>query len=75
VAKRRAVVGTLGRSNFEIMVPEETYLVLRLEPGGVLLDNVEGTLHISPPDTAQQMRIAPQALPESTIQSSESENE
>ncbi len=65
VAKRRSVMGKMGRSNFEIMVPQQTYLILRLEPGGVLLDNVQGTLHISPPDAAQQMRIAPQALPAS----------
>lgn len=67
VAKRRAVMGKMGRSNFEIMVPQQTYLILRLEPGGVLLDNVQGTLHISPPDASQQMQIAPQALPESII--------
>lgn len=66
VAKRRAVVGSMARSNFEVMVPQQTYLVLRLEPGGVLLDNVQGTLHISPPDSSQHMQIAPQALPEST---------
>jgi len=73
VAKHRVVVGNLGRSNFEIMVPLQTYLVLRLEPGGVLLDNVQGTLHISPPDSSEQIQIAPQALPESTPHLSDTE--
>ncbi|MCA9915339.1 MAG: hypothetical protein KC496_18425 [Anaerolineae bacterium] len=63
VVKRRAVLGKMGRSEFEIMVPQQTYLILRLEPGGVLLDNVQGTLHISPPDASQQMQVTPQALP------------
>ncbi len=52
VAKRRPVVGSLARAQFSITVPDDTYLVLRLEDGALLLDNLDGTFHI-PPQTPQ----------------------
>lgn len=52
-AARRAVVGGLASARFEVRIPQETYLVLRLENGVLHLENVNGTLHLDPPSAAQ----------------------
>jgi hypothetical protein len=48
VAKRRAVVGSLASGSFDISVPQDTYLVLKLTNGSLHLDNLNGTLNIPP---------------------------
>lgn len=48
VAKRRPVVGGLARGTFHVSVPHDTYLILKLADGRVILDDVSGTLHIPP---------------------------
>lgn len=48
-AARRAVVGGFASARFEVRVPQETYLVLNLEDGTLRLDNINGTLHLNPP--------------------------
>ena len=48
-AKRLPVVGGISSARFEVLVPRDTYLVIRVDEGALLLDNVEGTLHIPPP--------------------------
>lgn len=52
-AKRRMVVGGLSSAVFEVFVPQETYLVLKLDQSSVRLNEVNGTLHI-PPQQAEQ---------------------
>jgi hypothetical protein len=47
-AKRRVVVGGISTARFHVAVPHPTYLVLRLDGGSLLLDNLTGTLHIPP---------------------------
>ena len=53
VAKRRAVVGGLSRATFDVFVPHDTYLLLKLDEGRVTLDHVSGTLELPPHDLAQ----------------------
>lgn len=48
VAKRRAVVGSIASGSFEVSVPLDTYLTLKLENGSVQLDNLNGTLNLPP---------------------------
>lgn len=57
VAKRRAVVGGLSSAAFEVFVPHDAYLVLKLENGQVRLAQVDGTVHIAPPDPDQRTAI------------------
>jgi hypothetical protein len=59
VAQRRAVVGTLSSALFEVFMPSETYLTLRLSDVQLRLANVSGTLDIAPP----AHESAPPALP------------
>ncbi|MDX1993228.1 MAG: hypothetical protein SF029_12620 [bacterium] len=47
-AARRTVVGGLSSARFEVRVPYTAYVVLRLEPGSVQLDNVNGVLNLPP---------------------------
>ncbi|MFN8375791.1 MAG: hypothetical protein U0694_23325 [Anaerolineae bacterium] len=48
VAKRRAVVGSIASGSFDISVPQDTYLTIKLENGSLQLDNLNGTLNIPP---------------------------
>jgi hypothetical protein len=64
VAKRRAVVGGFSRAVFRVNVPQDTYLMLKLHSGHVLLEDVNGTLNIAPQDSAGQMEIGPSSLPQ-----------
>jgi len=57
VAKRRAVVGGLSRAVFRIGVPQDTYLVLKLSGGHLLLEDVDGTLNIAPPDINRRIAV------------------
>ena len=52
-AKRRPVVGELSSARFEVFVPHDTYLVIKLDDGALLIDNVAGTLHIPPAEAAK----------------------
>jgi hypothetical protein len=62
VAKRRAVVGGLSRAVFRVHVPQDTYLVLRVNKGHVLLEDVDGMLTIPPLDNSRQIKINPSPL-------------
>jgi hypothetical protein len=62
VAKRRAVVGGLSRAVFRVHVPHDTYLVLKVNKGHVLLEDVDGTLTIPPLDSSRQIKITPSPL-------------
>ncbi len=48
VAKRRAVVGSIGRALFALHVPTDTYLVLKLVHCEVEFQELTQTLHIPP---------------------------
>lgn len=50
VARRRTLVGGLSGGSFEVFVPYNTYLILKLTDGRVQLENVNGTLNL-PPNT------------------------
>ena len=47
-SKRRAVVGGLSSAIFELYVPRETYLVLKLDACSLEMDNINGTVEIPP---------------------------
>jgi hypothetical protein len=61
-AKRRPLVGTLSGALFEVRVPGDTYLVLNLDYGKLILENVDGTLHIPPMDRNRQVKLLADAL-------------
>jgi hypothetical protein len=48
VAKRRAVVGSIGQAQFSAYVPVDTYLVLKLVQCHVEFQDLTQTLHIPP---------------------------
>jgi hypothetical protein len=48
VAKRRAVVGGLSWATFEVFIPHDAYLILKLDDGRIILDHVSGTLEVPP---------------------------
>ncbi len=48
VAARRAVVGGLAAATFHLSAPYDTYLILKLAGGRVVLEAVDGTLHLPP---------------------------
>ncbi len=54
VAKRRSVVGSMARGEFVVHVPRDTHLILKIENGAIFLDNVNTTLHIPAPVTADE---------------------
>ncbi|MGQ9889294.1 MAG: hypothetical protein ACUVSX_12500 [Aggregatilineales bacterium] len=49
VAKRRPLVGSLARAAFDVLVPHDAYLDLRLDGGRVVLEGVRGALQVPPP--------------------------
>jgi hypothetical protein len=57
VAKRRTVVGGLSSATFKVFVPEDVYLVLKLENGHVRLEHVNGTINIPPASADGQINI------------------
>ncbi|MBL8162361.1 MAG: hypothetical protein JNJ61_10285 [Anaerolineae bacterium] len=56
VAKRRALVGSLSSAVFSVLVPHDTYLILKLTDGRVLLNGVTGTLHL-PPSSGDEWHV------------------
>jgi len=50
VARRRLVVGTLSSAVFSLLVPKDTYLIFKLTDGRVVLNHVDGTLHVPAAD-------------------------
>lgn len=57
VAKRRALVGGLSSASFNVLVPDSTYLMLNLTDGRLVLEHVDGALHIPPPDADNNIQI------------------
>jgi hypothetical protein len=48
VARRRLVVGTLSSAVFSVLVPQSTYLILKLTDGRVTLNHIDGTIQVPP---------------------------
>lgn len=59
VAKRRALVGGFSSVIFSILAPPDTYLLLNLDESRVLLEHVDGTLHIPPAGAEGTLKIEP----------------
>jgi hypothetical protein len=59
VARRRMVVGSIASAAFSVLVPTDTYLILKLTDCRLVLDGVDGTLHIPPMNAAREIAIAP----------------
>ncbi len=57
VARRRAVVGTLSRASFVAYVPQDTYLLLKIGDGRVVLEHVSGTLHVPAMDERREAEL------------------
>jgi len=57
VAKRKRVVGGMSSASFTVNVPQDAYLMLELENGRVLIDDINGALHIAPPDAKGRSEI------------------
>ncbi len=55
VTKRRAVVGGLSRATFEIAVPQDTHLLLRLNQCTVNFAIQDGLLELAPPDAESRI--------------------
>lgn len=55
VTKRRPVVGGLSRAAFEIAVPQDTHLLLRLTQCTVNFAIQEGLLELAPPDAESRI--------------------
>jgi hypothetical protein len=47
-AKRRMLVGNLSSATFDAIMPPDVFLTLKLEPGSLFLDQIDGTLNIPP---------------------------
>lgn len=60
VAKRRAIVGSIGRAQFVVSVPLETYLVLKLTHCDLQLAGLTQNLHIPPLVTGGTIRWQPE---------------
>jgi hypothetical protein len=59
VAKRKAVLGRMSSALFNVVVPEDTYLVLKLLDGRVILEHITGTLQVPPFNTESIYHILP----------------
>ena len=57
VARRRALLGGLSRVVFSIFAPHDTYFLLKLDESRVLLDQVNGALHIPPAAKETYLKI------------------
>lgn len=57
VAVPRADIGSVIRAKFEVTVPHDTHLILKLKQGQFSLNDVEGTLEVS--SDAGEQRIKP----------------
>jgi hypothetical protein len=49
VAHRRRLFGDFSSALFDVVVPRETHLLLKLDNGRVSMEHVNGTLHVPPP--------------------------
>ena len=58
VARQKPVVGVLSRAEFSITVPAETYLVFRLTPGDVILNDLDGMLELPASMLAQAAPVS-----------------
>jgi hypothetical protein len=58
VARRRPVVGSFSSALFKVLVPQSAYLILKLADGRVVLEHLDGTLHVPPLDAGGAIVLA-----------------
>ena len=58
VAKRRMLVGSMSRATFTLTVPQNDYLILKLTGSSLLVDGINGELHVPPKDTQGQFYLS-----------------
>ncbi|MCU0499814.1 MAG: hypothetical protein MUF87_20890 [Anaerolineae bacterium] len=56
-AKRRPVIGAVGSASFEVMLPSDTYVILRLAGCSLRLDDLSGEIHVPPNATDGRLAI------------------
>jgi hypothetical protein len=59
-AKRRMMVGGLSTARFDIIVPYNIYLTLKLTESSLSFENLDGTLNIPPVHHGQEISLIPQ---------------
>lgn len=59
VAHRRKVIGELSSAQFHVVVPQDTYLSLKLEKGRVMMEHINGTLQVPPPTPEAVYHLLP----------------
>jgi hypothetical protein len=57
VARRKLVVGAASSAIFSVTVPQDAYLLLKLKGGRVILEHVDGALHVPPPDVGREIVV------------------
>ena len=59
VAHRRKVLGGFSSAQFQVIVPQDTYLSLKLQKGRVMMEQINGTLQVPPPTAEAIYRLLP----------------
>jgi hypothetical protein len=59
VAKRRPLLGAVSSAVIRVIAPHDAYLLLKLENGRVLLDEVWGTLRLPPFENGRETPLLP----------------
>ena len=59
VAHRRRLVGDFSSALFDVVVPREMHLVLKLDDGRVTMEHVNGILHVPPPHEERIEHLLP----------------
>lgn len=57
VAVPRADLGRVLSASFEVFVPQDTYLLLKLKDGKCTLGNINGAIEIPPTDSTATIRV------------------
>ena len=58
VAKRRMLVGSISKATFTLTVPNDAYMILKLTGSSLLVDGINGELHIPPKDNQGQLYLS-----------------
>ena len=58
VAKRRMLVGSMSKATFTLTVPQDAYLILKLSGSSLLINDVNGELHVPPKEAVSQLYLS-----------------
>lgn len=64
VAKRRPLLGMASSAVIRVIAPQDAYLLLKLENGRVLVDDVWGTLRLPPLEESFEIPQLPSKVPQ-----------